>query len=164
MKLYFFQFHSPSTFWFVRFVSHYFNKLEKNKILISYFPAHFPWYNQILESVFQLIFHYTTKHQKIIHFSGIHFPKENYFPANKRDLKKYKKGRRFVVYNLSSPRISYNCLVFKFLFLVSRVFYFFLFGNLAFLLFNLIILHFFFIFSLIWNIYDSNFDGSHLTY
>jgi hypothetical protein len=43
MKLYiFFQFHSHSTFEFVRFVPHYFNKLEKNKILISYFPAHFP--------------------------------------------------------------------------------------------------------------------------
>jgi len=36
MKL-FFQFHSHSTF-----IPHYFNKLEKNKTLISYFPAHFP--------------------------------------------------------------------------------------------------------------------------
>jgi len=52
---------------FVRFFSHYFNKLEKNKILISYFPAHFSWYNQTLKNIFQLIFHYTTKHQKIIH-------------------------------------------------------------------------------------------------
>ena len=60
----------------------HFNKLEKNKTLISYFPAHFPWHNQTLESVFQLIFHYTTKHRKIIHF-----PKENYFPANKRGLR-----------------------------------------------------------------------------
>ena len=39
---FFFQFYSHSTFKFVRFVPHYFNKLEKNKILISYFPAHFP--------------------------------------------------------------------------------------------------------------------------
>jgi len=62
----FFQFHSHSTFWFVRFVPHYFNKLEKNKTLISYFSAHFPWHNQILENVFQLIFHYTTKHRKIL--------------------------------------------------------------------------------------------------
>jgi len=80
----FFQFYSHSTFYFVRFVPHYFNKLGKNKTLISYFPAHFPWHNQTLESVFQLIFHYTTKHQKIIHFPGIHFPKGNYFPANKQ--------------------------------------------------------------------------------
>jgi hypothetical protein len=36
-------------------------------------------------SVFQLIFHYTTKYQKIIYFSGIHFKKKNYFPANKRE-------------------------------------------------------------------------------
>jgi len=34
-----------------------------------------------LKSVFQLIFHYTTKHRKIIHF-----PKKNYFPSNKRGL------------------------------------------------------------------------------
>ena len=40
MKLYFFQLHSYSTFCFVRFVSHYFNKLEINKTLISYFSAH----------------------------------------------------------------------------------------------------------------------------
>jgi len=74
MKLdFFFQFHSHSTFKFVRFVSHYFNKLEKN-ILISYFPAYFPRHNQTLESVFQFIFHDTTKHQKIIQFPGIHFP------------------------------------------------------------------------------------------
>jgi hypothetical protein len=53
---FFFQFYSHSTFKFVRFVPHYFNKLEKNKILISYFPAHFPWHNQTLENVFQLIF------------------------------------------------------------------------------------------------------------
>jgi len=42
--------------------------LKKNKILISYFPAHFSWYNQILENIFQFIFHCTTKHYKIIHF------------------------------------------------------------------------------------------------
>ena len=35
-------------------------------MLISYFPAHFPLHNQTLESVFQLIFHYTTKHRKIL--------------------------------------------------------------------------------------------------
>jgi hypothetical protein len=57
----------------------HFNKLEKNKTLISYFPAHFSWHNQTLESVFQLIFHYTTKHWKIIHFPGIHFPKKTTF-------------------------------------------------------------------------------------
>jgi hypothetical protein len=28
-----------------------------------------------MEDVFQLIFHYTTKHQKIIHFSEIHLKK-----------------------------------------------------------------------------------------
>ena len=42
MKLDFFQFHFHSTFEFVRFVPYYFNKLEKKKKLISYFPAHFP--------------------------------------------------------------------------------------------------------------------------
>jgi len=42
MKLLFFQFHSHSTFLFVRFAPYYFNKIEKNKTLISYFPAHFP--------------------------------------------------------------------------------------------------------------------------
>jgi len=45
-----------------RFIPHYFNKFEKNKILISYFPTHFSWHNQTLEIIFQLIFHYTTKH------------------------------------------------------------------------------------------------------
>jgi hypothetical protein len=73
----------------------HFNKLEKNKTLISYFPAHFSWHNQTLESVFQLIFHYTTKHWKIIHFPGIHFPKKNYFPANKRGLRLEKKLLKF---------------------------------------------------------------------
>ena len=48
-----------------------------------------------MKSVFQLIFHYITKHQKIIHFSGIHFPKKNYFAVNKRDL-----------HSLSNPRFS----------------------------------------------------------
>jgi hypothetical protein len=86
--IFFFQFHSHSTFQFVRFVSYYFNKLEKNKTLISYFLTHFPWHSQTLESVFQLIFHYTTKHRKIIHFLGIHFPKKNYFTASKRGLRK----------------------------------------------------------------------------
>jgi len=38
---FFFQFHSHSTFKFVRFVPNYLNKLEKNKTLISYFLAHF---------------------------------------------------------------------------------------------------------------------------
>jgi hypothetical protein len=42
-----------------------------------------------MESVFQFIFHDTTKHQKIIHFSGIHFPEGNNFPANKRIELKY---------------------------------------------------------------------------
>jgi hypothetical protein len=32
-----------------------------------------------------------------IHFSGIHFPKGNYFPANKRGLKKKKKKIKVVV-------------------------------------------------------------------
>jgi hypothetical protein len=41
MKLYFFQFNSHSTFLFVRFVPYYFNKIEKNKILITYFSAYF---------------------------------------------------------------------------------------------------------------------------
>jgi len=71
--------------------------LKKNKTL-AHFPAYFLLHNQILESVFQLIFHYTTKHRKIIHFSGIHFPeihfpKENYFPANKWGLKQYLKPK-----------------------------------------------------------------------
>jgi len=69
---------------------YYFNffmfQIEKNKILISYFPAHFPWHNQTLENIFQLIFHYTTKYKKIIHFSGIHFLTRNYFSTNKQDL------------------------------------------------------------------------------
>jgi hypothetical protein len=42
--------------------------LIKNKILISYFSAHFPQHSHTLESVFQLIFHDTTKYKKIIHF------------------------------------------------------------------------------------------------
>ena len=75
MKLDFFQFHYYSTFKFVRFVPYYFNKFEK-QIVISYF----------LESVFQLIFHDTTEHRKIIHFPGIYFS-GNYFPANKRGLR-----------------------------------------------------------------------------
>jgi len=75
----FFQFHSHSTFYFVRFLLYYFNKLEKNKTLISYFSAHFSWHNQTLENIFQLIFHYTTKHRKIIQFSRIHFLKRNGF-------------------------------------------------------------------------------------
>ena len=49
--------------------------MKKNKTLISYFPAHFPWHNQILKSVFQLIFYYTIKYQKIIHFLKIYFLK-----------------------------------------------------------------------------------------
>jgi hypothetical protein len=73
MKLFFFQFHSHSTFSFVRFVPYYFNKLEKTKTLISCFSAHFSWYNQILKSIFQFIFYYTIKHKKIIHFSEIYF-------------------------------------------------------------------------------------------
>jgi hypothetical protein len=44
-----------------------------------------------VESIFQLIFHYITKHRKIIQFPSIHFPeinfpKENYFPADKQTL------------------------------------------------------------------------------
>jgi hypothetical protein len=35
-----------------------------------------------LESVFQLIFHYTTKHQKIIHFSGIYLKKTTFQQTN----------------------------------------------------------------------------------
>jgi hypothetical protein len=83
MKLYFFSISFSFNYLICKISSLLFNKLEKNKILISYFPAR-PWHNQTLETVFQLIFHYTTKHQKIIHFPGIHFPKGNYFPANKR--------------------------------------------------------------------------------
>ena len=54
--------------------------------VLEFHPTHFQWHNQTLENIFQLIFHYTTKHQKIIHFSGIHFPKKNYFPTNKQGL------------------------------------------------------------------------------
>jgi len=32
-----------------------------------------------MESVFQFIFHYTTKHQKIIHFPEIHLKKKTIF-------------------------------------------------------------------------------------
>jgi len=81
MKLYFF-FNFSFNFLTCKICSLLFNKFEKNKTLISYFPAHFPWHNQTLENVFQLIFHYTTKYRKIIHFS-----KGNYFPANKRGFK-----------------------------------------------------------------------------
>jgi hypothetical protein len=35
--------------------SHYFNKLEKNKILISYFSIHFSQHNQTVENIFQLM-------------------------------------------------------------------------------------------------------------
>jgi len=62
MKLYVFQFNSHSTFLFVRFVPYYFNKIEKNKILIRYFPAYFSWHNQILKIIFQFIFYYTIKY------------------------------------------------------------------------------------------------------
>jgi hypothetical protein len=90
MKLYFFfQFHSHSTFLFVKFVPHYFNKLEKNKTLISYFPVHFPWHNQKLENVFQFIFHYTTKHQKIIHFPEIYLKKTTFQQTNRGLVKKW---------------------------------------------------------------------------
>ena len=101
IKIYYivFQFYSHLTFKFVRFVFHYFNKLEKNKTLMSYFSAYFSWHNQTLESVFQFIFHYTTKHRKIIHFPGIYVTKKNYFPANKRgvDLKTLKLIERYEV-------------------------------------------------------------------
>jgi len=50
--------------------------LKINKTLISYFSAHFSSHNQILESIFQFIFHYTIR--KIIYFSGIYFS-EIYF-------------------------------------------------------------------------------------
>jgi len=48
MKLFFFSF--SLNFLIYKICLHYFNKLEKNKTLISYFPAHFPWHNQTLES------------------------------------------------------------------------------------------------------------------
>jgi hypothetical protein len=74
MKLYFFfNFIHIQPFRFVRFVSYYFNKLEKNKTLISYFPAYFLGHNQKLENIFQLVFYYITKHRKIIHFHEIFF-------------------------------------------------------------------------------------------
>jgi len=41
MKLDFFQFYSHSTFKFVRFVSHYFNKLEKKNINKLFFNSFF---------------------------------------------------------------------------------------------------------------------------
>ena len=105
MKLYyFFQFHSHSTFKFVRFVPYYFNKLEKNKILISYFPAHFPWHNQTLESVFQLISHYTTKHRKILSRNSLSpeftFQKETTFQQT----------NGAIVYVLSFLRITIWCM------------------------------------------------------
>jgi hypothetical protein len=65
--------------------------LKKNKTLINYFSAYFPWHNQTLKNIFQFIFHYTTKHQKIIHFPEIYFFKIQFlkkkkFPANKPTL------------------------------------------------------------------------------
>jgi hypothetical protein len=85
MKLYLFSISFSFNFLICKIFSHYFNKLEKKNIN-KLFTAHFPQHNQTLESVFQLIFHYTTKHRKIIHFPGIHFPKKNYFPVNKWGL------------------------------------------------------------------------------
>jgi len=57
--------------------------------VFQFHPAHFQWHNQILEIVFQLIFHYTTKHRKIIHFSGIHFSKKTTFQQTNRVLVRF---------------------------------------------------------------------------
>jgi hypothetical protein len=51
--------------------------LKIKKILKIYFPTYFSWHNQTMENVFQLIFYDTTKHKKIIYFSGIYFSKES---------------------------------------------------------------------------------------
>jgi len=48
--------------------------INLKKILIIYFPTNFPWHSQTLENIFQFISHDTTKHQKVIHFSGIYLP------------------------------------------------------------------------------------------
>ena len=94
MKLYyFFSILFSFNFLICKICSSLFKKLEKNKILINYFPVYFSWRNQILENIFQFIFHYTTNYQKIINFPEIyffriHFPKKNYFPPNKRSLKR----------------------------------------------------------------------------
>jgi hypothetical protein len=47
--------------------------------------------NQILESIFLLIFHYITKHQKIIYFLGIYL-KKTIFQQRNRGLDLYKKN------------------------------------------------------------------------
>ena len=66
--------------------------INLKKILTIYFTAHFSWHSQTLENIFQLIYHDTIKHKKIIHFLGIYFSrkllsrKKKLLPTNKRDL------------------------------------------------------------------------------
>jgi len=103
--------------------------LKKNKTLLSYFLAHFSWHNQILKSVFQLIFHYTTKHRKIIHFPGIHFSKGNYFPANKWGL--ILSGKHFLEvvknFKMSYYLLIISNLVLKLLIVIYILFWIFFF-------------------------------------
>ena len=69
--------------------------LKKNKILISCFLAYFSWNNQILENIFQFIFHCNINHQKIFSFNRIYLLKIHF--SNK---KKCKGAKIFVSSNL----------------------------------------------------------------
>jgi len=95
-----------------------------------------------LKSVFQLIFHYTTKHRKIIHFPGIHFPKENYFPANKRGLKKFQAPKYLFQIQLKINILRQIC------FCVSKVF----FKKIIFFIFSLLQINIFLVFSTYFNV------------
>jgi len=75
--------------------------------LISYFPAHFPWHNQILENVFQLIFHYTTKHRKIL-FRNLFFPEFTF-------QKKLLSSKQTDLSNWNYLIVTIEYLIFKFL-------------------------------------------------
>ena len=66
-----------------------------------------------MESVFQLIFHYTTKHRKINYFPGIPFKKKKKISTNKRALKKNKiqttdmYSKEFNIYKHLLPIFNY---------------------------------------------------------
>jgi len=138
MKLYFFSISFSFNFLICK-ICFSFNKLEKkNKTLISYFPDHFSWHNQTLESVFQLIFHYTTKHRKIIYFSGIHFLKGNYFSTNKQGLGPH----FFITYFIWNNLWNVNYYYFNFF-----IFYFFYFLDLI----SIILIIIYFIWDNLWN-------------
>jgi hypothetical protein len=87
-KLEFFLISSSFNFLSIKFNSYYFNKLEKNKTLISYFSAHFSWHSQTLRTIFNIFFITLLNIKKLSTLQETIFY-ENYFSTNKRDLSVY---------------------------------------------------------------------------